>query len=54
MMGQNSGSQNRLFYSFYLEDHVPCSHLLRGIDAFLDLTDLRAYLGRFYSHTGRH
>jgi len=53
MMGQNGGNQNRLFYSFNLEDHVPASHLLRGIDQFLDLTDLRAYLAPFYSHTGR-
>jgi transposase len=53
MMGQNGGNQNRLFYSFNLEDHVPASHLLRGIDNFLDLTDLRAYLAPFYSHTGR-
>jgi hypothetical protein len=54
MMGQNGGNQNRLFYSFNLEDHVPASHLLRGIDKFLDLTDLRAFLAPFYSHTGRH
>src|ERR1700716_541138 len=53
MMGQNSGNQNRLFYSFNLDDHVPASHLLRGINQFLDLTDLRTYLAPFYSHTGR-
>jgi len=53
MMGQNGGNQNRLFYSFNLEDHVPASHLLRGIDKFLDLSDLRSYLAPFYSHTGR-
>jgi transposase len=53
MMGQNSGNQNHLFYSFNLEDHVPTNHLLRGIDQFLDLADLRAYLAPFYSHTGR-
>jgi len=53
MMGQNGGNQNRLFYSFNLEDHVPANHLLRGIDKFLDLSDLRAYLAPFYSHTGR-
>src|SRR5450432_2555588 len=53
MMGQNGGKQNRLFYSFNLEDHVPVSHLLRGIDKFLDLTDLRAGLAPFYSSTGR-
>ena len=53
MMGQNGGNQNRLFYSFNLDDHVPASHLLRGIDKFLDLSDIRAYLAPFYSHTGR-
>jgi hypothetical protein len=52
-MGQNGGKQNRLFYSFDLEDHVPAGHLLRGIDKFLDLTDLHAYVAPFYSHTGR-
>lgn len=53
MMGQNGGNQNRLFYSFNLDDHVPASHLLRGIDQFFDLADLRVYLAPFYSHTGR-
>ena len=53
MMGQNGGNQNRLFYSFNLEDHVPANHLLRGIDQFLDLTCLRGHLAPFYSHTGR-
>ena len=53
MMGCQSGGQNRLFYSFNLEDHVPQNHLLRGIDHFLDLSDLRKHLAEFYSHTGR-
>ena len=53
MMGQSGGDQTRLFYSFNLEDQDPASHLLRGIDKFLDLSDLRAYLAPFYSHTGR-
>ena len=39
--------------SFTLEDHVPGNHLLRGIDGHLDLSDLRQYLSRFYSQTGR-
>jgi hypothetical protein len=25
MMGHNGGAQNRLFYSFNLDDHVPAS-----------------------------
>jgi transposase len=53
MMGQRGGKQDRLFYSFNLDDHVPANHLLRGINHFLDLSDLRAYLAPFYSHTGR-
>lgn len=47
MMGQSGGNQNRLFYSFNIEAHVPANHLLRGIDQFLDLADLRAYLAPF-------
>src|ERR1700692_3243590 len=53
MMGHNGGNQNRLFYSFNLEDHVPANPLLRGINHFFYLADLRAYLAPFYSHTGR-
>ena len=53
MMGQQAGNQERLFYSFNLDDHVPTDHLLRGIDRFLDLSDLRRHLADFYSHTGR-
>jgi transposase len=53
MMGQHGGNQDRLFYSFNLDTHVPADHLLRGIDRFLDLADLRQHLEPFYSHTGR-
>ena len=53
MMGQQNGTQDRLFYSFNLDAHVPADHLLRGIDRFLDLTELRQQLATFYSHTGR-
>lgn len=53
MMGQSGGAQEQLFYSFNLDDHVPVDHLLRGIDRFLDLTELRQHLSSFYSHTGR-
>jgi hypothetical protein len=49
MMGFQSGSQEQLFYSFNLGDHVPANHLLRGIDYFLDLTGLRTFLAPFYS-----
>ena len=53
MMGHHGGDQNRLFYSFNLDDHVPSDHLLRGIDRFLDLSDLRAHLAPYYSPIGR-
>ena len=53
MMGQQGGSQDRLFYSFNLDDQVPRGHLLRGIDRFFDLGELRHHLAPFYSHTGR-
>ena len=38
MMGEHGGNQDRLFYSFNLDEHVPADHLLRGIDRFLDLS----------------
>ena len=53
MMGSQGGAQERLFYSFSLDDHVPPDHLLRGVDRFLDLSELRGHLAPFYSHTGR-
>ena len=53
MMGQQPGGQKKLFYSFNLDDHVPGDHLLRGIDQFLDLSELHRHLAPFYSHTGR-
>src|SRR6187431_1670308 len=53
MMGQQGGGQDRLFYSFNLDEHVPPDHLLRGINQFLDLSDLRQHLAPYYSHTGR-
>jgi transposase len=53
MMGRGSSGQKRLFYSFNLDDHVPADHLLRGIDQFLDLSELHKHLAPFYSHTGR-
>jgi transposase len=53
MMGPQNDAQEKLFYSFQLEDHIPKNHLLRGIDRFLDLSDLHQYLAEFYSHIGR-
>ena len=53
MMGRRGGAQDRLFYSFNLDGHLPCDHLLRGIDQVLDLGGLHNHLEPFYSHTGR-
>ena len=53
MMGQQTTGQEKLFYSFNLEDHVPQDHLLRAIDRFLDFSELRQYLITFYSQIGR-
>ncbi len=41
MMGEPVGRQDRLFSEFDLEDMVPGDHLLRRIDAALDLSWLR-------------
>jgi transposase len=53
MLGARSGSQDRLFYAFDLDAVVPRDHLLRKVDAVLDLEWLRAELAPYYSHTGR-
>ena len=53
MMGRKEVGQAPLFYAFNLEDHVPATHLLRGIDRFLDLGELHQHLAPHYSHTGR-
>ena len=53
MMGERRVDQTALFYEFSLEGHVPANHLLRSIDRFVDLSDLRAHLAPFYSATGR-
>jgi len=52
MMGDAVGRQERLFYEFDLEDVVPGDHLLRKIDAVLDLSWLRGEMRAHYSHTG--
>lgn len=49
MMGQLTSGQARLFYSFNREDRIPANRLLRGIDRYLDLSDLRHYLTDFSS-----
>ncbi len=53
MMGEPVGRQDRLFYEFDLEEMVPADHLLRRIDAVLDLSWLRGELKPHYSEIGR-
>ena len=53
MMGERRTGQGSLFYEFSLERHVPAEHMLRAIDRFVDLGELRAHLGSFYSPIGR-
>jgi transposase len=53
MMGERRVMQEALFYGFSLERHVPDDHLLRKIDRFLDLSEVRAHLGPYYSDVGR-
>jgi transposase len=53
MMGERQTDQPELFYGFSLERHVPADHLLRSIDRFVDLGDIRAQLRPYYSDTGR-
>src|ERR687898_1855068 len=53
MMGERQVAQSALFYEFSLEKHVPADHMLRAIDRFVDLGEVRPHLARFYSETGR-
>ena len=53
MMGERQVAQSSLFYEFSLERHVPAEHMLRAIDRFVELGELRAHLASFYSPLGR-
>src|SRR5271155_3874638 len=53
MMGCRQVEQAALFYEFSLERHVPADHLLRSIDMFVELGELRRELAAFYSTMGR-
>lgn len=52
MMGPQQIAQGKLFYEFSLEVMVPPDHLLRAIDQFVDLSDVRPLLAPTYSSTG--
>jgi hypothetical protein len=53
MMGSNDDQQAQFYYEFDLEELIPQGHLLRHMDRFLNLAELRTHLAPFYSHTGR-
>jgi transposase len=53
MMGQREGGQGQFFYAFDLDKVVPADHLVRQIDAVLDLKWVHKELAPYYSHTGR-
>jgi transposase len=53
MMGRREAGQGQFFYSFDLDRVVPPDHLVRQIDAVLDLSWVHKELAPYYSHTGR-
>jgi transposase len=53
MMGHQQVEQAALSYEFSLERPVPSNHLLRSIDRFVELSEVRRELSAFYSTIGR-
>lgn len=53
MMGRRERGQGQLFYEFSLDAVVPPDHLVRRVDAVLDLGWVHKELEPHYSHTGR-
>jgi transposase len=53
MMGRRERGQGQFFYAFDLDKVVPPDHLVRQIDAVLDLSWVHRDLSSYYSHTGR-
>lgn len=53
MMGQREDGQAQFFYAFDLDQVVPPDHLVRQIDAVLDLSWIYKDLAPYYSYTGR-
>jgi hypothetical protein len=49
MMGRLKSDQGQLFYEFHLGETVPEDHLVRKIDAALDLSWLRSELVALHS-----
>jgi len=52
-MGRREDSQVQFLYAFDLDKVVPADHLVRQIDAVLDLSWVHGELRPYYSHTGR-
>lgn len=52
MMGRQA-DQPAFVYDFVLDRHVPADHMLRSVDRFVELDEMRAKLAPFYSTTGR-
>ena len=53
MMGRQNNDQGPLFYEFRLDEAVPADHLVRRIDAVLDLSWVYAELAPHYPTLGR-
>lgn len=53
MMGRQASGREQLFYEFRLDDVVPADHLVRTIDAVLDLSWVHAELAPHYPAIGR-
>ena len=53
MMGRQNNEQDHLFYEFRLDEAVPDDHLVRKIDAVLDLSWGHAELAPHYPTLGR-
>jgi len=53
MMGRQNNDQGHLFYEFRLDEAVPNDHLVRKIDAVLDLSWVHAELAPHYPTLGR-
>jgi len=52
MMGRQA-DQPAFLYDFALDRHVPADHMLRSINRFVELDEIRTNLAPFYSTTGR-
>ena len=53
MLGERQVDQGALFYKVSVERHVPADPMLRSVDRFVDLGDVRAEVAPFHSSTGR-